>query len=265
MVTAWPTVVPISAAIRFSAPWVAVSMRTLVVCMQTSIRRCRDDDGATGRRPRALDRPTVIVPESGTGRRERSSSRGPARRAAARSVVRLVLMPTLVVIVGPIASGKSTIAAALGKRRRAAGRPTAVSDLDDLVDTIGGFVGLPADRFLLAQHVFGQLVGAWLTHGIDVIAHGPFLAPEEDAALLQHIPTGVAPRRVLLRTTLATALERVRADPERLLSRHPDILAAAYERFEQLLPTMPPCDWTFDTTTTDAPTIVDELTAGLPA
>ena len=172
-------------------------------------------------------------------------------------------MPTLVVIVGPIASGKSTIAAALGQRLRAEGRPTAVLDLDDLVATIGGFVGLPADRFLLAQHVFGQLVGAWLAHGVDVIAHGPFLDPEENAALLHAIPAGVAPRRALLHTTLATALERVRNDPDRLLSRHPDLLAATYERFEQLRPAMPPCEWTFDTTTTDVPTIVDALTVGL--
>ena len=174
-------------------------------------------------------------------------------------------MPTLVVIVGPIASGKSTVAAALGERLRAAGRPTAVSDLDDLVDTIGGFAGLPADRFRLAQQVFGRLVGAWLAHGVDVVAHGPFLAPEEDAALLHDVPTGVAPRRVLLRTTLATALERARDDPDRVLSSHPGILAATYERFERLLPTMPPCEWTFDTTTTDVPTIVDELTRGLAA
>ncbi len=105
-------------------------------------------------------------------------------------------MPTLVVIVGPTASGKSTTARALGDRFRAAGRPVAVLDLDELVETIGGFVGLTDERFRQAQKVFGQLVGPWLDRG-------------------------------------------------------------------ELLPTMPPSEWTFDTTATDTQTIVDVLATSL--
>lgn len=172
---------------------------------------------------------------------------------------RLSAVSTLVVIVGPIASGKSTVAGGLGERFRACGRRVAVLDLDDLVETIGGFVGLPGERFRQAQVVFGQLVGAWLDQGFDVIAHGPFFDRDEDQALLHAIPGGVTPRRVLLRTTFAVALERVRADPERLLSRYPDVLKATYDRVDELLPQMPPAEWAFDTTTTDAATIIDEL------
>lgn len=172
-------------------------------------------------------------------------------------------MPTLVVIVGPIASGKSTVADALGERFRAAGRPTAVLDLDDLVETIGGFVGLPGERLHQAQIVFGRLVGAWLDHGFDVVAHGPFFHQDEDAALLHAVPDGIEPRRVRLHTTFPVALDRVSADPERLLASFPEFLEATYHRVEELLPTVPPAEWTFDTTDTDASTIVDHLAAAL--
>lgn len=77
-------------------------------------------------------------------------------------------VPTLVVIVGAIASGKSTIAGALGERFRQAARQLAVLDLDDLVETIGGFVDLPTERFQQAQAVFGELVGTWLDQGCEV-------------------------------------------------------------------------------------------------
>jgi Mrp family chromosome partitioning ATPase len=172
-------------------------------------------------------------------------------------------VPTFVVVVGPIASGKSTVAGALGARFRACGRPTAVLDLDDVVETIGGFVGLSEARFRQAQHVFGGLVGAWLGAGVDVIAHGPFVDRDEDAALLHAVPDGVTPRRVLLHATFAAALARVRADPARGLSSHPEVLRETYERFDRLVPSMAPSEWAFDTTTTDAAAIVAGLADAL--
>lgn len=170
-------------------------------------------------------------------------------------------MPELVVIVGPIASGKSTVAGALGDRLRAAGRSVAVLDLDDVVGTIGGFVGLTPRHFRQAQLVYGELVGAWLRQGFDVIAHGPFFQQEEDEAVLHAIPDGAEPRRVLLMATYEVAVDRVLADPERVVSKHTDFLRRTYDRVESLLPTMPPSEWTFDTTAMSSQQIVDELAA----
>jgi hypothetical protein len=138
-----------------------------------------------------------------------------------------------------------------------------VLDLDELVESIGGFVGLSGQRFRQAQLVFGRLVGAWLDQGFDAIAHGPFLDRDEDHALLQAIPGGVTPRRVLLHTTFVVALQRVRADPDRGLSSYPDVLKATYERFDKLRSHMPRSEWAFDTTTTDAATIIDELAGSI--
>lgn len=169
----------------------------------------------------------------------------------------------LVVIVGPIASGKSTVAEALGAALRGAGRSVAVLDLDDVVEAVGGFVDLTPEHFHRAQVVFGQLVRSWLDQDVHVVAHGPLVSSDEDAVLIQALPPGIRPRRVLLTTTRCVAFERVAADPERLLSEYPEVLDAMYDRFEELLPAMTPAEWTFDTTAVDAEPIVEELSRAL--
>lgn len=172
-------------------------------------------------------------------------------------------MPELVVIVGPIASGKSTVAGALGRRFMAAGRAVAVLDLDDVVDTIGGFGDLTPQRFRQAQVVYGQLVGAWLRQSFDVIAGGPFFQRQEDETLLHALPDRIEPRRVQLLATYEAAIERVALDPTRGLSKDPDVLRLTYDRVESLLPTMPLSEWTFDTTAMSCREIVDALAATL--
>ncbi|MEZ5140768.1 MAG: hypothetical protein R2711_18945 [Acidimicrobiales bacterium] len=101
----------------------------------------------------------------------------------------------LVVVTGPVAAGKSTVAAALGARHREPGRPVVVLDLDDVVASVGGFA--LADPALLeqARRAFAGLVRSWLDLGADVVAHGPFLGPEEVEALEGAIPSGEVVRR----------------------------------------------------------------------
>lgn len=174
-------------------------------------------------------------------------------------------VPELVVIIGPIASGKTTVADALGVRLREAGRSVAVLDLDEIVETIGGFADLPPEHFRQAQLVYGQLVGAWLRAGFDVIAHGPFFQYQERDAVVHDAPDGTTPRTVLLHSTYETAVARVDADADagRTLSKNLELLKLTYERVESLLPEMPPFDWSFDTTTTRWEQIVDEVAAAL--
>lgn len=107
----------------------------------------------------------------------------------------------------------------------------------------------------------GRLVGV---PTLVVIAHGPFVHRDEDDALLHSVPDDIQPRRVRVHTTLPVALERVHADPERLLANYPEFIEATYQRFEALLPMMPPSEWTFDTTTIDVEAIVEEICEGLP-
>jgi len=158
-------------------------------------------------------------------------------------------MSELIVIVGPIAAGKSSVAGALAERLRRGGRVVAVLDLDEVVLTVGGYVDLPPARFAEAQVVFGRLVAAWLDQRIDVIAHGPFFQPEEHHTLLQAVPEGTIVRWVYLDSTLDVAVARTAADTSRIVSRDLTFLRATYDRVAALRSAMPSYDWTFDTTT----------------
>lgn len=171
---------------------------------------------------------------------------------------RTVHMLRLVLIVGPIASGKSTIANTLAARRRHDGRAVAVLDLDDVVDSIGGFASLTPDRLRQAQRALGHLVGFWLRRGVDVIAHGPFPQRAEMDTVLAAVPHGTCISRVLLTATYEAALERVTGDPDRALSRDPVFLRQSYQQWDKILPKLVG-DFTYDTTTMSPGQIVEDL------
>jgi hypothetical protein len=172
-------------------------------------------------------------------------------------------VPQLVVIVGPIASGKTTVADLLGGRLRDGGREVAVLDLDDAVEASGAWADLTWDRFRQAQLAYGKRVAAWLEQGFDVIAHGPLFEPLALDAVLDQVPCGTAISHVRLLATYEEALKRVNADPGRQVSRDPGFLRMAYWRIEPLLDALPAASWTFDTTSMSSTEIVDELTAAL--
>lgn len=173
-------------------------------------------------------------------------------------------MPQLVVITGPIASGKSVVVTALAHRLSGAGLRAAVVDLDDTVaaeQTVPEELDRTWDR---ARAVHGRLVGQWLSCGVDaVIAHGPFYSASETSALLRMVPTGIVARRVMLLATYEMALERVASDPSRGLSKDPEFLRSSYERFYHLLPDIEACEWTFDTTESSVGDVVITITNAL--
>jgi shikimate kinase len=172
----------------------------------------------------------------------------------------------LVVIVGPIGSGKSTVARLLAERLVAAGLTAATPDVDDVVSMGAG----PADAFdamwSRGRRVHGAAVGAWLRSGVDVvIAHGPAYTDEETEALMAEVPPGTPSVRVLLLAPYDVALSRVTGDPLRGLSQDPVFLRSTHERFNDLLPSIAPCDHTFATEHLPADLIADALAADLLA
>jgi shikimate kinase len=173
-------------------------------------------------------------------------------------------VPQLVVVTGPIASGKSVVSTALANRLNAAGLSVAVADLDD---TVASMV-TPSEELERtwdrAREVHGDLVGQWLSSGVDtVIAHGPFYSASETSALLLKVPAGIAVRRVMLLTTYEVALDRVRGDSSRGLSKDPVFLRSTYNRFLQLLPDIEVCEWTFNTTKSGVGEIVTTISEAL--
>ena len=156
-------------------------------------------------------------------------------------------MPRLILLIGPIASGKSTIAEGLGVRLRASGHQVAVLDLDDAVENVGGFAGLTPELFELAVATYANDAATCLGRGLDVVAHGPLFEPGSLDSLLSAIPARTRVWHIRLHSTYVTALERVRDDPNHRLSKDPAFLKMAYQRDQPLLDSLPGADATFDT------------------
>jgi shikimate kinase len=173
-------------------------------------------------------------------------------------------MTQLVVITGPIASGKSVVSTALADRLRAAGLSVAVEDLDDTVATMDASSEELELTWNKAREVHGDLVGELLASGVDaVIAHGPFYSKSDNFSLMRQAPAGIAVRRVMLLATYDVALERVAGDSSRGLSKDPSFLRSTYERFDQLLPDIEVCEWTFDSTASSVVEIVTTISEAL--
>jgi len=173
-------------------------------------------------------------------------------------------MTQLVVITGPIASGKCVVATALADRLNAAGLFVAVADLDDTVATMDASPEGLENTWERARVLHSDLVGQLLSTGVDaVIAHGPFYSAKETFALMREVPAGIAVRRVMLLATYEVALERVMGDSSRGLSKDAVFLQSTYERFLQLLPAIEECEWTFNSTKTSVDEIVTTITEAL--
>ncbi|WP_457963708.1 hypothetical protein M1E17_20105 [Arthrobacter sp. D1-29] len=135
----------------------------------------------------------------------------------------------LVLIIGPIASGKSTLADTLAGILRRSGEAVVVVGLDTVAE-----MALPtlAD-WTWAHEVHGRLIGAWLEMPIPtLIAEGPE-TPEEIEQIMAHVGPDVSVRKVLITAKYETALARAVSDPSRGLSKEPEFLRRMYQRFER--------------------------------
>lgn len=156
--------------------------------------------------------------------------------AAHRAALAEPPVAQLVVVNGPIASGKSTTAAALAAAAAARGRTAAVLDVDDVAEAVATPGAGASGLWLSAHHAHGALVVRWLRTPLDVVvAVGPFHSPAERAALLDELPPGTAAHWVLLDTPVETTLERAQADPTRGISREEAFHRERHERYRRLV------------------------------
>ncbi|ASW54345.1 AAA family ATPase [Plantactinospora sp. KBS50] len=172
-------------------------------------------------------------------------------------------MPRLVVVTGPIAAGKNTVADALTRRLSAGGDTVVVADLDEVAAMVGPPGAGAAGLWFAAHEAHGALVGQWLRSSVGyVVAVGPFFTVEERSALTRNVPAGVTASWFVVDAPVSVTLPRAQADPTRGLSREPAFHRRAHRRFRALLPTIP-ADATFDSTVLDAERIATAIAGAL--
>jgi len=160
----------------------------------------------------------------------------------------------VIVITGPIASGKSTVARELARSLEAVGVPAAVIDLD-LVHNELIATGSTADEstWALARHRAAMAANAFSRDGVAVvIAEGSFNLPTDRAAFDQDLAANSSPVYVTLQVSFAEALRRAQGDPTRGRSRDPMFLGLYFAGRRDVLSATPATDLAIDTEKTTA-------------
>jgi len=173
-------------------------------------------------------------------------------------------MTRLVVLTGPIAAGKNTVADRLAERLTP-GRTVVVADVDDVAAMVGPPGAAEAGLWFAAHEAHGALVGGWMRSAVDcVVAVGPIYSAEEQAAMTRTLPADAPVLWVVIDAAVSVTLARAQADPGRGRSRDPDFHHAAHRRFRRLLPLIP-ADRTFDSAKLAADQIAAEIADALDA
>lgn len=171
----------------------------------------------------------------------------------------------LVVVTGPIAAGKNTVASALADLVAASGRTAVVADVDDVAAMVAGRGAAASGLWSAAHRVHGAAVAAWLRTGVDVvIAVRPVYSAGEQAALLDPLPPGRAVHWVVVDAPVSVTFARAVADPGRGLSRDRDFHLERHARFRALVAGIP-AHQTFDSSSTGAEGIAAAVLAAIDA
>jgi energy-coupling factor transporter ATP-binding protein EcfA2 len=132
----------------------------------------------------------------------------------------------VLVITGPIASGKSTLARAVGRAVEARDATVAVIDLDlvyEMLDVHGGHKG-DDRRWEAARRGSAGLADRFLAAGIDVVVVEGEFDEAARGVFAADLDRRAAPLFVTLTVSYEEAYRRARADPTRGLSRDPAFL-----------------------------------------
>lgn len=141
----------------------------------------------------------------------------------------------VVLISGPIASGKSALGRAVATRMdEMAGAPCAVIDLDLVYEMLDPGRRPKSDRQLWAEarRVAGGMAGVLLREGRSVVLEGGDFSTEEQLAEFEDaLPEGAAVKLIRLDVDFETAIRRARADDSRSDSKDEAFLSSHYAEF----------------------------------
>jgi len=160
----------------------------------------------------------------------------------------------VIVITGPIASGKSTVAGELARELAVAGVRATVIDLDLVYDGLISSGSTPDEStWALARHETARRANATLEAGVAVvIAEGSFNLQSDRAALTEQLRPGHDLVFVTLQVSFEEALRRAQADPTRGRSQEPGFLRDHFDARRDVLAAVPATDIVFDTERTTA-------------
>jgi adenylylsulfate kinase-like enzyme len=155
----------------------------------------------------------------------------------------------VIVITGPIASGKSTVAGELARELQLNGVRAEVIDLDLVHDRLTADGSASDDlTWTLAREETATAASALLEQGVAVvIADGSFNLPSDRAAFVEHLRPSTRLVFVTLRVSFDEALRRAQADPTRGVSRNPEFLGAHFAARYDVLTAVPSTDIVIDT------------------
>ncbi|MDR6142403.1 shikimate kinase [Microbacterium foliorum] len=155
---------------------------------------------------------------------------------------RSVLPLVVAIIVGPQASGKSTLATAVSAELRRRGERVALVALDQIAE-----MALPTlPSWDTAHQIFETVVGHWARAELTcVIAEGSG-SKDEVERVRRQLPLETAAVTIATTATFDTAIERAQADPTRGVSKERDFLKRIYKQWDSELRRLDP-DLTIDT------------------
>jgi adenylylsulfate kinase-like enzyme len=160
----------------------------------------------------------------------------------------------VIVICGPIASGKSTVARVVARLFERRGIQAAVADLDLVYEMLEHDRAAKdtLEKWSRARRAAAALTDGLLEDGVGVVVvEGDFLRQEERAEFLSALRSRVAPLFVTVHVSMDLALQRVQQNPTRGISRDPRFLRRHYEQLEGAVRSRPPTDLIVDTGSVD--------------
>jgi len=157
--------------------------------------------------------------------------------------------PMLIVITGPIASGKSAVAGEVARELERSGVRAAVIDLDLVHDAlVGAAAGSGDATWTRARAEAATRANGLLRDGVAVvIAEGSFNRPADRSAFSAHLDSSTGPVYVTLKVSFAEALRRAQRDPTRGKSRDPAFLGGYFATNRQAFAAVPSTDLVIDT------------------